>query len=69
MGSIDGDVFLDGLDDGAPVAVVARDGLEGVEQERMVAYYEVATLSDCFVYDLFGDVKTQQCPCSICIPC
>ena len=58
----DGNIILDRLANGALHIVLIRYPGKLSEDERMMAYDEVAALLDRFIHHRLSDVKTQQCP-------
>ena len=58
----DGNIILDRLANGALHIVLIRYPGKLSEDERMMAYDEIAALLDRFIYHRLSDVKTQQCP-------
>lgn len=61
VGSIEGDVVLDGKEQAAADVVALRiDAFSAAKQERMVADNHLAVLAVCLLDDLFGYVQTGQ---------
>ena len=58
----DGNIILDRLANGALHIVLIRYPGKLSEDERMMAYDEIAALLDRLFYHRLSDVKTQQCP-------
>ena len=56
------DIVLDGFHHRPLHIILARNLLQGMEQQGMMTHDEVATLGHSLIHHLLGHVQTQQCP-------